>query len=413
MSPASGMVSPPVGIPGQSPGAALARGGTPPPGVGPLGGLTPIRDEERVYDVQGEGRLEVQADEGRRYTVTEQGLTQLYQFEDLKMGKEIGKGSQANVRLCKHRQSGELFAIKVVSFGPDLNTHGLQQELGQVAQMSPHPNLVRSFDAYFREGHMFILMEYMHHGSLAHLLDQGGPERKGRPYLQIPDLELSHIMIQVIDGLNSLHSRDILHRDLKPSNILANAKGVIKICDFGVSRMVHSQQMAQTAVGARAYLSPERVRGEEYTKPADVWALGLCCAELAMGDFPWRHLTVFNLCDMISGNKARVEWGSHPAGEQLRDFVGACMEQEASDRASCNQLRDHDFIVKYTAQPVDLAEYLEKIHNRPSPWRARQDAKGRTFYHNPETGQKQWEKPADFDDQASKKTDDDEIMKLT
>eukprot|EP01062_Namystynia_karyoxenos_P032418 TRINITY_DN23902_c0_g1_i2.p1 TRINITY_DN23902_c0_g1~~TRINITY_DN23902_c0_g1_i2.p1 ORF type:complete len:405 (+),score=97.87 TRINITY_DN23902_c0_g1_i2:109-1215(+) len=338
--------------------------------------------------------------------------TQVYRFEHLKYGKELGKGSHGIVRLCKHQRSGELFAMRISMFGPQMNVHGLQQELGQVAQMCPHPNLVRYFDAYFREGCMFILMEYMHHGSLADLLDQGGPERKGRPHLQIPDLELSHIMSQVIDGLNSLHSRNIIHRDLRPSHILANTKGVIKIGDLAVSRVLNEQAMS-SQVGRRAYLSPERVRGEWYNKSADVWTLGVCCAELAMGDFPWRHLTVFNLCDMISGNKARVEWGSHPAGEQLRDFVGACMEQEASDRASCNQLRDHDFIVKYTAQPVDLAEYLEKIHNRPSPWRARQDAKGRTFYHNPETGQKQWEKPADFDDQASKKTDDDEIMKLT
>eukprot|EP01062_Namystynia_karyoxenos_P032420 TRINITY_DN23902_c0_g2_i1.p1 TRINITY_DN23902_c0_g2~~TRINITY_DN23902_c0_g2_i1.p1 ORF type:complete len:453 (+),score=110.31 TRINITY_DN23902_c0_g2_i1:95-1453(+) len=397
-SPVSSGLGPPAGIAGLSPytGSDMS-GGRPPPGVM---GLMAAAEEEKAYDVHGESHLEVRGGSGaQRYTVTDKGLCQgprQYAFEDLKMGREIGKGSQANVRQCKHRQTGEVFAIKVVTFGPDLNTHGLQQELSQILELSHHPNLVRSYDAYFREGHMFILMEYMHHGSLAGILDRGGPERKGRPHLHVPEPELSHMMAQVLAGLGSLHARGILHRDLKPSNILANASGAIKICDFGVSRLVTSQVMAQTAVGARAYLSPERVRGEVYTKPADIWAVGLCCAELALGDFPWRHYAVFQLCEMISSDKAQVEWGSHSASPELRSFVARCMDQQPRSRASCAELMVHRFIAEHRDARVDLAAYLDRVHERPSAWRARQDPKGRLFYHNPETGQKQWTKPPDF-----------------
>ena len=77
----------------------------------------------------------------------------------------------------------------------------------------------------------------------------------------------------------------VLHRDVKPSNILVNSAGEIKICDFGVSGQL-IDSMANSFVGTRSYMSPERLQGSQYSVASDLWSLGLSLLEMALGCYP-------------------------------------------------------------------------------------------------------------------------------
>lgn len=103
---------------------------------------------------------------------------------------------------------------------------------------------------------------------------------------RFPEQILGKITHAVLKGLIYLREKhEIIHRDVKPSNILVNSRGEIKLCDFGVSGQL-IDSMANSFVGTRSYMSPERLQGAHYKVESDIWSLGLSLVELALGRYP-------------------------------------------------------------------------------------------------------------------------------
>ncbi len=120
-------------------------------------------------------------------------------------------------------------------------------------------------------------MEYMDGGSLDLVLKKTG---------KIPEKYSRKITYAVLRGLCYLREKhQIIHRDVKPSNILVNSQGEIKICDFGVSGQL-IDSMANSFVGTRSYMSPERLQGSQYSVASDLWSLGLSLCEISLGMYP-------------------------------------------------------------------------------------------------------------------------------
>ncbi|KAL7404376.1 hypothetical protein ABVT39_013810 [Epinephelus coioides] len=133
---------------------------------------------------------------------------------------------------------------------------------------------------------VFIAMELM--GTCAEKL-------KKRIQGPIPERILGKMTVAIVKALLYLKEKHgVIHRDVKPSNILLDAKGQIKLCDFGISgRLVDSKAKTRSA-GCAAYMAPERIDPPDPTKPdydirADVWSLGISLVELATGQFPYKN----------------------------------------------------------------------------------------------------------------------------
>ncbi len=121
-------------------------------------------------------------------------------------------------------------------------------------------------------GNVYLVSEYMEQDLLA-LIDRHVP---------LTAAQVKCIMQQILEGVNFLHTHDVMHRDIKGANILMSSKGEIKLADFGLARLtVEKHRMYTNPVVTLWYRAPELLLGSNnYTSAIDVWSVGCCFAEL-------------------------------------------------------------------------------------------------------------------------------------
>jgi serine/threonine protein kinase len=108
-----------------------------------------------------------------------------------------------------------------------------------------HPNVVRCYKSFRKEDSFYILMEYVGHQTLDDLT---------LPLVRQP--QIVNLIIQICMGLKHLKNNHIIHRDIKPNNILISDKGLLKIGDFGVSKLVTPSNGGKTCLGTPYYSAP-------------------------------------------------------------------------------------------------------------------------------------------------------------
>ena len=144
-----------------------------------------------------------------------------------------------------------------------------------VAQLQ-HPHILPVFDYGESDAYPYIVMPFIIGGTLADIL------RKQRVSLA----EARRIITQVGDALSYAHGRGMIHRDIKPSNILIDERGNCLLTDFGLARMVETDDRFTTSgriMGTPAYMSPEQGTGSETDPRSDIYSLGIILYEMLAG----------------------------------------------------------------------------------------------------------------------------------
>ncbi|GKT62873.1 mitogen activated protein kinase kinase [Colletotrichum tofieldiae] len=211
------------------------------------------------------------------------------------------------------------------------------------------PYIIDFYGAFFQEGAVYMCIEYMDGGSIDKLYDGG-----------IPEGVLRKITYSTVMGLKSLKDEhNIIHRDVKPTNILANTRGQIKICDFGVSGNLVAS-IAKTNIGCQSYMAPERISGGgmaagadgTYSVQSDIWSLGLTVIECALGRYPYPPEVSSTIFSQLSP-QAIVE-GEPPGlpeegySSTAHDFVHKCLNKIPKDRPTYAALLQHPWMAPFS-----------------------------------------------------------------
>ena len=179
--------------------------------------------------VEGPGAIEA-----AEAASTSQARLAEFSLSDLEDLGVIGQGSSGLAKKVRNRLDNHLLVLKVIQF--DVSSETIRKQVTtelRTLHGSSNRNVVKYHHAFFAEGAVTIVMEYMDGGSLADVLKQA---KQG-----LPERFIAEIARQVVSGLIYLHKElHVVHRDIKPSNLLLNRRGDLKISDFGVSGQLTS-----------------------------------------------------------------------------------------------------------------------------------------------------------------------------
>ncbi|CAH1275338.1 unnamed protein product [Diabrotica balteata] len=215
------------------------------------------------------------------------------------LGKTIGTGSYATVRLAESERHDGLVAIKIVSkfsAPADYLKKFLPREI-EVVKGLRHPNLIRFLQAIETTHRVYIVMEYAENGSLLDIIRKDGhiDETRARKWFR-----------QLVDAVEYCHDRGVVHRDIKCENMLMNAEWNLKMSDFGFARGNLKDKsgqniLSETFCGSYAYASPEILKGIPYQpQHADVWSMGVVLFAMVFGRLPFDDSNYKELIKQVS-----------------------------------------------------------------------------------------------------------------
>jgi len=210
--------------------------------------------------------------------------------------KKLGQGTYGTVYLCTVKATGRQCVMKrmLLRSLSEKERASAHQEAEVLRQLS-HPNIVAYIDALSTRAKLYLIMQYCDGGDLEQYLGMLKKENR-----MLPENQLLDWFVQMALALQYLHSRRILHRDLKTANVFLTSGGIIKLGDFGVSRVLSATtELAKTFVGTPYYLSPELLNNSPYGQASDVWALGCIFHEMATLEHPYEAKTFPSLAQKI------------------------------------------------------------------------------------------------------------------
>uniref|UniRef100_A0A5B7BT60 mitogen-activated protein kinase kinase n=1 Tax=Davidia involucrata TaxID=16924 RepID=A0A5B7BT60_DAVIN len=268
----------------------------------------------------------------------------------------IGSGASSVVQRAIHIPTHRIIALKKINIFEKEKRQQLLTEIRTLCEAPCYQGLVEFHGAFYTpdSGQISIALEYMDGGSLADIIRVRGC---------MPEPVLSSMVQKLLHGLSYLHGvRHLVHRDIKPANLLVNLKGEPKITDFGISAgLENSMAMCATFVGTVTYMSPERIRNESYSYPADIWSLGLALFECGTGEFPYTaNEGPVNLMLQILDDPSPSP-SKHIFSPEFCSFIDACLQKDADARPTAEQLLSHPFVTKYENDGVDLAAFVQSV----------------------------------------------------
>ncbi len=195
---------------------------------------------------------------------------------------QIGKGNFSQVFKGREKKRIEYVAIKRI----DKSMMNKIVHEVQILHKLESPHCLKFHDWYETRNNLWLILEYCTGADLEKLLIQDG---------HLPEDSVRIFGLDILAGLKYLHSEGLLHCDLRPRNFLVDEYGIIKMCDFKLSRKIPKNVLGDIAYETRGiaeYMAPELFSTKGvHSFASDFWALGCMLYELRRGILPFGSLS--------------------------------------------------------------------------------------------------------------------------
>lgn len=209
----------------------------------------------------------------------------------------------------------------------------IQSEVEILSQMN-HPNVARLVRAFENENNVYMVMDLCENQSLIELM---------RNRKRLTEIEVRSYIAQLAQGIQYIHSKNIVHRDLKLGNLFLTQNMQLKIGDFGLSeKITYPNQKCNSLSGTPNYIAPEILTKVGHSYEVDIWAIGVIAYTMLVGSPPFQAKTSKATC-----NRIKQVLYSIPRHLQLtracQDFIRCCLQKVPSERIKIDQIFDHEF----------------------------------------------------------------------
>ncbi|ESO84233.1 hypothetical protein LOTGIDRAFT_108359 [Lottia gigantea] len=303
----------------------------------------------------------------------------------------VGEGSYGMVLKCKHKESGQIVAIKKFLESEDdkMVKKIALREVKMLKQLR-HDHLVNLLEVFRRKKRLYLVFEFVDHT----VLDELEKCPNG-----LDENTVRKILFQVLKGIEFCHLHSIIHRDIKPENILVSRNGIVKLCDFGFARTLAQPGETYTDyVATRWYRAPELLVGDtKYGRAVDLWAIGCLVAEMltgeplfpgdsdidqlyhivkCFGNLPTRHREVFLRNPLFVGMRLPEVRETTPLEKTFKrvsnialDIMKQCLKLDPDDRPQCSELVKREFFQKDGFAQKFAQDLKTKLHraNQDNP----------------------------------------------
>ncbi|GKV09647.1 hypothetical protein SLEP1_g21116 [Rubroshorea leprosula] len=257
--------------------------------------------------------------------------------------EEVGQGVSASVHRALCIPFNEIVAIKILDFERDnCDLNNISRE-AQTMILVDHPNVLKSHCSFVSDHNLWVVMPYMAGGSCLHILKAAYPDG-------FEEVVIATILREVLKGLEYLHHHGHIHRDVKAGNILIDARGGIKLGDFGVSACLFDsgdrQRMRNTFVGTPCWMAPEVMEQlHGYDFKADIWSFGITALELAHGHAPFSKYPPMKVLLMTLQNAPPgLDYErDRKFSKSFKQMIASCLVKDPSKRPSAKKLLKHSF----------------------------------------------------------------------
>ncbi|CAD5170309.1 unnamed protein product [Musa acuminata subsp. malaccensis] len=235
--------------------------------------------------------------------------------------------------------NGTDVAIKVF-LEQDLTTENMEDFCNEIYILSRlrHPNVILFLGACMRPPHLSMVTEYMEMGSLYYLMHMSGQKKK------LSWRKRLKMLRDICRGLMCIHRMKIVHRDLKSANCLVDKHWTVKICDFGLSRvMIDGPLRDNSSAGTPEWMAPELIRNEPFTEKCDIFSLGVIIWELCTLNRPWEGIPSVQVIYAVANEGTRLEIPEGPLGKLISDCWA-----EPHERPSCQEILARLLDCEYT-----------------------------------------------------------------
>ena len=248
-------------------------------------------------------------------------------IQKLKKIKELGRGGSGTVyQVTKSVIREETYVLKIMT---QITQHNFQNFIkeNEILSHLNHPNVIKTYGIFLSDetNPPSILLEYCPNDIFHSIKDK-----------KLSKSDIVMAIYSIAQGMKYVHFNKIIHRDLKPSNILIADDGTIKISDFGISKIISSEEQFNSmtgSIGTLFFMAPEVCNNEKYNEKVDVFSFGvLAYFMLNEGEMPKLSITQF-----LNGVRPALP---DSFTEFSKNMINACLNSDPNLRPSFGLICD-------------------------------------------------------------------------